>query len=191
MKKLINQSYFNTSYGYHIFREENGKSRVSKVKKHITTKLREKYKYEYKYERKNCFLTPFEHEFFEVLMVAAGDSYYVFPQLHLSTIVEHRVVGQNWDSAFYNVNQKSVDFVLCDKKTLSPMLAIELDDSTHERPDRVERDVEVEHILIGVGLPLLRIKISSNYDSNKLAQKINALVQPAIRPVDKNRSIRK
>lgn len=47
------------------------------------------------------------------------------------------------------------------------MLAIELDDWSHQRTDRQERDQEVERILAGAAMPLLRITSLEN-----LAEKI-------------------
>ncbi|MDB5237924.1 MAG: hypothetical protein JWM46_194 [Candidatus Kaiserbacteria bacterium] len=103
-------------------------------------------------------MTNAEMTFYNSLGQAVGKDYRIFAQVHLPTIVDHKVPGQNWKPAFSHINGKSVDFVLCDKDTLSTVLAIELDDKTHERPDRVERDTEVERILKQVGVPLLRIE---------------------------------
>ena len=56
----------------------------------------------------------------------------MFPQVHLSALLDHKVKGQDWRIAFRHINGKSVDYVLCDKATLQPVYAIELDDYTHE-----------------------------------------------------------
>lgn len=130
----------------------------------------EKRKYEYK--RKDFFLTRAEHECYDALVSAVGQEYYVFAQVHLPTIVDNKVIGQNWRAAFKHISEKSVDFVLCDKDYISPKIAIELDDSTHERPERRERDVEVERILKDAGLPLLRLDNHGRFDPAELAQKI-------------------
>lgn len=52
------------------------------------------------------------------------------------------------------------------------MLAIELDDSTHDLPERRERDIEVERILQNAGVPLLRIRNHTQFDSNIVSEKI-------------------
>jgi very-short-patch-repair endonuclease len=107
-----------------------------------------------------------------VLISAVGDKYHVFPQVHLPSIVDSRVIGQNWNGAFRHVSQKSVDFVLCDKEYISPKLVIELDDKTHERLDRIERDGEVEIILKEASLPLLRLQNHGSFNKEDLIQKI-------------------
>ena len=80
----------------------------------------------------------------------------MFPQVHLSALLDHKVKGQDWRIAFRHINGKSVDYVLCDKATLQPVYAIELDDYTHERRDRVARDSEVERMFKVANLPLVR-----------------------------------
>ena len=138
--------------------------------------VEEEEKKKYDYKRKQFFLTRAEHECYDALVVAVGQEYHVFAQVHLPTIVDNKVVGQNWRGAFKHINEKSVDFVLCDKAYISPKLAIELDDKTHERPERRERDTEVERILMAAGLPLLRLENRGSFSPNELAQQIkNAL----------------
>jgi very-short-patch-repair endonuclease len=126
----------------------------------------------YDYIKKDFFLSRAEREFFNVLMLAVGNQYYVFPQVHLSTIIDHKIKGQYWNAAFRHINEKSVDFVLCDKNYIKPIIAIELDDYTHERDDRKERDGIVENILKDAGLPLLRIKNQGNFEKEKIRQSI-------------------
>lgn len=137
----------------------------------------EKPKYDYK--RRNWFLTKAEHEFYKTLVQAVDQDYIIFAQVHLPTLLDEKVVGQNWKAAFRHVSQKSVDFVLCDKAYISPKLAIELDDKSHDRPDRQDRDIEVERILKGAGMPLLRIQNHGTFNPQDLAQKIRATLNPS------------
>lgn len=125
-----------------------------------------------RYMRKQFFLTRAEHEFYNALIAAVGDKYHVFAQVHLPTILDNKVKGQDWRAALAHINRKSVDFVLCDKAHISPKLAIELDDKSHERLDRQERDKEVERILADAGVPLLRIKNRGAFAIAELRQNI-------------------
>jgi len=126
----------------------------------------------YRYEKKRFFMSRPEHECYDALMAAVGKDYYVFPQVHLSVILNHKIKGQNWYGALRHIDEKSIDFVLCDKNYIEPRLAIELDDHTHEREDRKERDGEVERILSRAGLPLMRLENHGHFDSVILARKI-------------------
>jgi very-short-patch-repair endonuclease len=139
----------------------------------------EEEKKKYQYKRKNFFLTRAEHECFDALMAAVGNDYLIFAQVHLPTLIDNKVVGQNWRAAFRHINGKSVDFVLCDKAYISPKLAIELDDKTHERPERQERDVEVERILDEAGVPLLRLENKGRFDSSELSRQITVALNHA------------
>lgn len=117
---------------------------------------REKPKYQYIARR--FFLTRAENEFYNVLGQAVGHEYRIFAQVHLDSFLDEKVKGQDWRAAHAHINRKSVDFLLCDKEYLTPKLAIELDDKSHERADRKERDGEVERILKAAGIPLLRVQ---------------------------------
>jgi very-short-patch-repair endonuclease len=132
----------------------------------------EKPKVPYHYKRKNWFMTRAEHEFYDALHAAVGNEYRIFAQVHLPTLLDHAIRGQDWRAALAHINRKSVDFVLCDPQYLSPKLAIELDDKSHEREDRKERDIEVERILMEAGMPLLRIQNNGQFNPSELAAKI-------------------
>lgn len=123
----------------------------------------------YSYTAKSLLMTRVEAEFFTKLVSVVDERYYVFPQVHLSALLDHRVKGQDWRYAFRHINGKSVDFVLCDKETLRPTYAIELDDSTHEMPDRRERDIEVERVFKEAKLPLVRFS-NKNMSQQEIIQ---------------------
>lgn len=116
----------------------------------------------YTYSAKEHLMTASEEAFFRLLSDSVSERYLVFPQVHLSALLEHKIPKQNWKYAFRHINGKSVDYVLCDKMTLKPVYAIELDDYTHKHKDRVERDIEVERIFAGAKIPLVRF---SDYKS--------------------------
>lgn len=111
----------------------------------------------YQYGRRNYIMTKAEHNFFLVLKQAFQGRYHVFPQVHLSSILdEKQKKGQNWKAAFRHINSKSVDFVICDKQYAKPLVAVELDDWSHSSTVRQKRDEEVERIFSASGLPLVR-----------------------------------
>ena len=67
-----------------------------------------------------------------------------------------------------------MDFVLCDRETLRPAYAVELDDYTHGFDNRKKPDAEVERILAESGLPLVRFK---NYHSMSDTELISTFAQ--------------
>lgn len=122
-------------------------------------------------------MTRAEHECYDALIKAVGDKYHVFPQAHLPTIVDGRIIGQNWRGAFRHIDEKSVDFVLCDKAYIAPVLVIELDDKTHKQKDRKIRDKEIERILNMAELPLLRLENHGYFDSKVLLNQIESKIK--------------
>lgn len=110
----------------------------------------------YAYTAKSLPMSPTEAEFFLKLNRAVSERYYVFPQVHLSALFNSAEGGKAGKIAFWHINGKSVDFVLCDRQTLCPTYAIELDDFSHKTRVRIERDSEVERIFRDAKFPLVR-----------------------------------
>ncbi|MFA6982087.1 MAG: DUF2726 domain-containing protein [Patescibacteria group bacterium] len=146
-------------------------SRAPYVSKEVETPI-----YDYEYTKKDYLLTAPEHDLFDTLMKVAGDQYYIFPQVHLSTLFDHKIFGQGWRGALSHIQRKSVDFVICDKEHIKPLLAIELDDSSHDEEDRIERDEEVEGIFEQAGVPLLRFKNRDRMNIDLVSSKIRGIL---------------
>jgi hypothetical protein len=130
------------------------------------------------YVLKRYLMSKAERSFFGVLeQVTDSSKYYIFPQVSLNNLVTVEK-GTGSFQAFHNkVDRKSVDFVLFDRSAVSPVLAIELDDSSHDREDRQERDAFVDRVLAKAGLPLLHVRAQAAYDPKQLA----ALISEAVR----------
>lgn len=126
----------------------------------------------FQYGRNDCLMTRAERECYHALVAEMGQDYYFFPQVHLDSIVTPKDSGKSRLFAFRHINQKSVDFVACDKKLLRPLFAIELDDKTHNLPSRRTRDIEVERILHYACIPLIRIANRGRFDQKELAQEV-------------------
>ena len=127
---------------------------------------------QFQYRRKDRVMTEAERECFHALVSEMWPDYYFFPQMHLDAIVQPTDTRKDRFYAFKHINQKSVDFVACDKKRLCPLFAIELDDKTHNQPKRVARDAEVERILRDAGIPLIRIQNRGRFEPKQLATEV-------------------
>lgn len=79
------------------------------------------------------------------------------------------VKGDQWTAAFNKIKAKHVDFVLCDSIQIQPLLAIELDDRSHQRKDRQDRDIFVDKAFRSAGVPIVH-----TYSSAGLAEKIDS-----------------
>ncbi len=124
------------------------------------------------YHKKDYLLTQAERSFYGVLEEAIDSDLNIFAKVRLADLVYLPKGTQNWQSHQNRVNAKHADFVLCDKKKLSPVLAIELDDSSHKSSSRQERDNFVNEVFRTAGLPLLRITAKRSYVSKELSEMI-------------------
>ena len=125
------------------------------------------------YTKKDFLMTKAENNFFKVLQQVVQDKYYIVPQVQLSNLVNVFGYGR-WAYQYKNkINLKSVDFVLYDKEHFTPQVVIELDDSSHEREDRKERDNFVDSVMQKIGIKIVHIKTAYQYDLNMVEKKIN------------------
>lgn len=108
------------------------------------------------YQKKNYFLTKIENEFYKKLLIYYEDKFIVIPQVNLDKLF----ISNYGDKS--KIDRKSVDFVFLDKNDFRPILAIELDDYTHDRSDRVERDNKVNKLFEVNRFPLLRMNFNTD-----------------------------
>ena len=119
------------------------------------------------YSSRGILLTNAETSFFHVLRAMTKAYLVIFPHVVLRDLVT--VIDQSDYYTHYNkIDRKQVDFVLCDPNSLKPVFVIELDDKSHRRPDRIERDIFVEAVLASAKIPLVRIPVSQSYDPKEL-----------------------
>ncbi len=130
------------------------------------------------YVLKHYLMSKAERSFFGVLeQVTDSSTYYIFPQVSLSNLVTVEKGTGSYQTFYNKIDRKSVDFVLCDRVAVSPVLAIELDDSSHDREDRQERDAFVDQVLAKAGLPLLHVRAQAAYDPKQLAASISEAIR--------------
>ena len=129
------------------------------------------------YRRKDYLLTKAERAFFDVLHPIVAKQLHLFAMVRLADLVYIERGIEKRQSYFNRIQSKHIDFVLCDRNDIKPILAIELDDSSHRRADRIARDEFVDNALAQAGLPLLRVPVRANYDPAELRNQI----QDAIR----------
>jgi very-short-patch-repair endonuclease len=103
-------------------------------------------------------LTRVEQDFFIVLQQAIPTGWQLFPQVRLANLVDVAPHARRSYTHFNRIAAKCVDFVLCDGATLTPRLVIELDDASHQRPDRQQRDAFVDAVLQAARLPILHVR---------------------------------
>jgi len=115
-------------------------------------------------------LTAVEERFFRVLAAVSGDRVHVVCKPRLADFIQHT----DGLAGFNHISQKHVDFLVCRPGDWMPMLGIEVDDSSHNRKDRRERDTFVNNLFAHIGVPLLRIGVREVEDLDTLVARLTA-----------------
>jgi hypothetical protein len=138
---------------------------------------------EFPYRLRDDFITPAEQSFYFVLSTAAGSRAVIMPKIKLGELfyvagqdASHKTIYTN------KIDRKHVDFVLCNAKTLKPLLGIELDDKTHQREERKARDTFVEQVFAAAKLPLVRVPARASYSVVELETLLRPYLEPAAQP---------
>ena len=80
------------------------------------------------------------------------------------------------DPRYRNIGLMHVDFLLCDRQTQTPRLAIELDDRSHRQRGRTGLDRWKNELLAERGIPLLRQTAQQAYDVQALGEQIDRMI---------------
>jgi len=136
------------------------------------------------YRLRDDFLSPAEFSFYKVLLSLVGARLTIQSKVRLADVFF--VARPNENAGFFSrIAQKHLDFLVCDSVTMKPLFGIELDDSSHKRNDRQERDEFVENVCQVAGLPLLRVPVQQEYNSREIAAQIAPLLKDKVSvPVD-------
>jgi len=130
------------------------------------------------YRLRDNFLTPAELSYYGVLRSVIGPRAAICTKVRLADILF--VARPHENRAFFNrIAQRHVDFLLCESSTMQPVLAIELDDSSHARPDRVDSDEFLDTALEAASLPLLRVIPQRAYSQQEVIATLRPFFQPA------------
>ena len=99
-------------------------------------------------------MTATERELYARLRQALPE-YLIFSQVQLSRIIDvaPEAEHQSW---LNRINRMSVDFVVCAPDGAKILAAIELDDSSHEKADRIQADAKKDKALRSAGVPIIR-----------------------------------
>ena len=96
------------------------------------------------------------YEFKKLKQLADAKGLMICPKVRLLDIIEPRK-GENYRSLMGKIQSKHVDFVICDQD-LHIKAILELDDGSHDRKDRQERDQFVDQILTSVGYKVIHVR---------------------------------
>lgn len=123
--------------------------------------------YNEKYKKNEYLLTKNELKFYRILKQITNKlNYSLFCQVSLYQIVKNKSFKD-----FNKIKSKSIDFVIT-QENCKILLCIELDDKTHQKQKRIERDTFLNTLFKELEIKLLRIPVQNNYNIEEIEEKI-------------------
>jgi very-short-patch-repair endonuclease len=81
-----------------------------------------------------------------------------------------------WQRAFNKISAKHFDFVICKKEALELKCVIELDDSSHKRQDRANRDNFLNDAAQSAGLAIVHFPVKASYTAEQIQSKLSRVM---------------
>jgi very-short-patch-repair endonuclease len=126
------------------------------------------------YEARRKLFSAAERSFLGVLEQAVAGQFRVMGKVRLGDLIQP-VKGFSTGKrtgAWNRIHQKHVDFVLCRPDTLDVAAVVELDDASHRRKDRAERDEFVDKALSTAGIPIVHFAVCKGYSVQEITAKL-------------------
>lgn len=121
----------------------------------------------YLYELRDRLISRNEVEYLNAIASALPAYYHVFPQINLASFIDRT------DSARYrNELFRNVDFLITDSE-YAPKIVVEVNDQTHLKRDRRERDEKVAKICEEAGIPLIKLWTSYGVQPDYIQRRIS------------------
>lgn len=153
---------------------DNKKERLKKIKEN---KIEQNSNELYNFKTYNYIMTKTEEKFYKELknqLLANNIKCNIFPQIGLERIIQTK----NNDFADRNrIKSRSIDFTITDETDNKIICCIELDDYTHQRADRIERDNFINELFKTVKIKLVRMTVSNNYNFEELIKILKEATQ--------------
>jgi hypothetical protein len=127
------------------------------------------------YVSRGGLLSPAERSFIGVLERAIEDEYRVMAKVRMADLIKTKsgLGPSERQKAFNKIQSKHLDFVLCCPDDFSVAGVVELDDSTHRKRRRRERDAFVDRALRSAGISVTRIPAQRSYSVGEVRERLS------------------
>ena len=151
---------------------KNKKGPVKKNESSLTKQLIDKGD---AYVSKDFLMSPTEQKVYKILERKYGEKYYIFAQVRVVDILQPNTKKyftwtKEYRALFWQVSQWHFDYVMCHKDDFRIYCALELDDPSHEQPDRQRRDRILNAVCLDGGVVLKRMRLNH---SKKIVEVVN------------------
>lgn len=124
-----------------------------------------------KYFVKESLLTSTEIKYYNLLRSILGSEFLILPQINLASVID-----KEGGSNFRNELFRNADFGVFDCN-YRPIFLVEINDNTHFRKDRRERDKKVNEICNSAGLPILTLWVKDGIDLAVIKKQIQKILR--------------
>lgn len=126
-----------------------------------------------RYVSRKSILTKAEIAFYKVLLEAVPEAP-LFPKVRVADVMD---AAERYSGDFLRISQKHFDWVLCHPVSFEPLIAIELDDSSHQWSQKQKKNDQVKDEAAGeAGIKLLRFTWQPSYEVNQVRERIGAVL---------------
>lgn len=124
------------------------------------------------FKRRQQLFTPVEHTFLNLLEQSVGREFRIVCRVKLNDLVQVRQASNKKQAtaALSRATGKQLDFVLCDRRDMSPVLAIDLVHKNSNGSYKAQRDWFTTGALDAAGVPHARIKVKSGYSTEEIKE---------------------
>ena len=124
-----------------------------------------------RYFVKDKLLTATEIKYYDAIRSVVGNNFLVLPQINLASVID-----KEGETNFRNELFRNIDFAIFDYD-FHPLVLIEINDNTHFRKDRIERDQKVLSICKKAGIPLVTFWVKDGLDVNYIANTLHSALR--------------
>lgn len=124
----------------------------------------------HRYRKHGQLFTPAERSFLGVLDLAVGRDFRIFGKVRVGDVLAP--TGRNARAALNKINRKHFDFIVCRPDDLSLVCAIELNDKSHQRAERRQRDDFLAAACASARLPLIVFGAQHSYAVAEVAARL-------------------
>jgi hypothetical protein len=128
------------------------------------------------FKKKSNLFTPVERTFLALIEEAVGNEFRILCRVKMSDIltIHQKTDKKTSKNAASRASSKHLDFVLCSKEDMSPVIAIDLVRNNGKDGYKSQRDFYVSGALDAAHIPHVRIKVRSGYRAQDIRECIQS-----------------
>jgi len=136
------------------------------------------------YRKKSQLLNHTETSLYQQLTNLVGEKFVVFSKVRLADLVLLQRDVQDRQVYIDSINSDSVDFLLCDRETTSPELAISCEDYPSKKNQLGQGNSNLVAVLKASGISFLRLQANRSYEPKELRSLIRSEIGPLKKEIE-------